>query len=67
MANSTDDASMLRATTGTAEGDLVPGAAEERADFIRALTAGLKDRETSRDVSIDDAVIRLRLDRNEAP
>ena len=68
MANSTDDdASLRRATTGMATGDLAPGAAEERADFIGAVTAGLKDLETGRDVAVDDAAIRLGLGRNKAP
>lgn len=53
--------------TATGKGDLVPGAAEERANFIRAVTVGLNDLETGRDVSFDDAAIRLGLDRNEVP
>jgi hypothetical protein len=62
-----DDASMRRITTSTAKGDLAPGAAEEQADFIRAVTVGINNLETGRDVSFDDAAIRLGLDRNEAP
>jgi hypothetical protein len=46
---------------------LAPGAAEEQADFIRAVTVGINNLETGRDVSFDDAAIRLGLDRNEAP
>jgi hypothetical protein len=46
---------------------LVPGAAEEQADFIRAVPVGINNLETGCDVSFDDAAIRLGLDRNEAP
>jgi len=68
MADSTDDdARMRRTTIGTAKGDSVTGVAEDRADFIRAVTAGLDDLENSRDVPFDDAVIRLGLDRKELP
>ena len=60
-----DDASMRLVMTGTAKGYLVPGAADERANFNRAVTVGLNDLETDRDVSFGDAAIRLGLDRNE--
>ena len=63
MANpADDDASMRRVTTGTAKGYLVPRAADERANFIHAVTVGLNDLETGRDVSFDDAAIRLGVD-----
>jgi hypothetical protein len=61
-----DDASMRRVTIATATGDLVSGAAEERADLIRNFTVGLKDLETVRDVSFADAAIGFGLDQNEA-
>ena len=68
MANPPDDnASMRGTTTSAANGDLVPGAAEEQADFIRAVPVGINNLETGRDISFDDAAIRLGLDRNEAP
>jgi hypothetical protein len=68
MAYSTDhDVSMRRALSGTVKGDLVPGDAEDRADFIRAVTAGLNDLEAGRETSFADAAIRLGLDRGEAP
>jgi len=58
---------MRRATTGAVTGDLVPGVAEERGDSIRAVTAGLDDLETGREISFDETPIRLGLGRNEAP
>ena len=65
MADSTDDDVCVRSVTNDmAKGDSVPGAAEERANCIRAASIDLK---TGRDVSSDDAATRLRLDRNEAP
>lgn len=68
MANPTDhDASMRSATTVAAAGDLAPRGAEERADFIRAVTAGLNDLEAGREISFDDAAIRLGLNLDGAP
>ena len=68
MANRTDhDASRRSATTVAATGDLPPRGAEERADFIRAVTAGLNDLEAGREISFDDAAIRLGLNLDEAP
>jgi hypothetical protein len=48
-------------------GGKVRGAAEERANSIRAVTVGLYGLETGRDVSFADAAIGLGLDQNEAP
>jgi hypothetical protein len=58
---------MRRVTIGTATGDLIPGAAQERADFIHAVTAGFNNLEAGREISFDDAAIGLGLDRGEAP
>ncbi|NIW84994.1 MAG: hypothetical protein GWN09_00030 [Gammaproteobacteria bacterium] len=55
------------ATTVAATGDLIPRGAEERAVFIRAVTAGLNDLEAGREISFDDAAIRLGLNLDEAP
>lgn len=62
-----DDASMRRVTSDIAIGDLLPRAAEERADFIRAVDAGLNDLESGREIPFDDTAIRLGLDRNDLP
>ena len=59
------NASVRSETTGTATGDLVRGATEERADFIRAATVGLEYLEAGREFSFDAAAIRLGLDRVE--
>ena len=60
MANlADDDANMHCVTTATASGDLVLGAAEERADYIRAVSVGLNDLEAGLEISFDDAAIRL--------
>lgn len=68
MANPPDaNTGTRRVTTGAAIGYLVPGAAEERTQFIRAVTAGRNDLETERDISFDDAAVRLGFDQNEAP
>jgi hypothetical protein len=58
---------MRRATTVAATGDLIPRGVEERADFIRVVTAGLNDLEAGREASFDDAAIRLGLNLDEAP
>ena len=41
--------------------------AEEGAYLIRAVTAGLNDLEAGREISFDDAAIRLGLNLDEAP
>lgn len=56
---------MRSATTGAVTGDSITSAAKERADFSRAVTAGLEDLEAARELSFDDAAIRLGLDRGE--
>jgi hypothetical protein len=58
---------MRSATTVTATGDLIQGDAKERADFIRAVTAGLNDLEAGCEIASDDAAIRVGLDRNGVP
>ena len=66
MENAADhNANMGNETIDTAIGDLIPIAAKERAGFIRAVTAGLEDLEAGRELSFDDAAIRLGLDRGE--
>lgn len=68
MANSTDDDGSLRhVTNGVAKGDSVPSAAQERANFIRAVRIGLDAFEAGREHSFDDAAIRLGLDGDKAP
>jgi len=62
-----DDARMRNVTTVTVKGYWVPGATEDPASLIRAVTVDLNDLETARDVSFDGAAIRLGLDRNELP
>ena len=67
MANSTgDDGSLCHVTNGVAQGDPVAGAAEERANFIRAVGIGLEDLGAGREHSFDDAATRLGLDRDKA-
>jgi hypothetical protein len=57
-----DDASMRCVTAGTATGDFALGGGGEWADFIRAVSIGLNDLEAGREISFDDAAIRLGLD-----
>ena len=65
MTNSTDDVSARLATTGPAKEDPVLGAAEDQANFIRAVTIGLSELEAGREMSFDHAAIRLGLERGE--
>jgi hypothetical protein len=68
MADSTDDDVGMRCVPkGTAKGNPVPGGAEDQANFIRAVSIGLSDLEAGREISFDDAGIRLGLDRNPSP
>lgn len=62
MANSPEDNTSMRGvTTDSGKGYLVPGTAEEQANFIRAVTVGFNDLETGRELSSVDAAIRLGL------
>ena len=66
MADSTDDdVSMRSVTNRMAKGDSIPGAAEQQANFIRAVGIGLNDLSNGREFSFGYAVIRLGLDRVE--
>ena len=65
MTNSNDDVSARLATTGPAEEDPVSGAAEDQANFIRAVTIGLSELEAGREMSFDHPAIRLGLERGE--
>jgi len=59
------DVSACRATTGPAKEDLVLGAAEGQANFLRAASIGSSDLETGGEVLFDQAAIRLGLQRRE--
>lgn len=65
MTDSSDDVRARRATTGPAKEDPVLGAAEDQADFIRAVSIGLSDLEAGREISFDHPAIRLGLEPGE--
>jgi len=68
MTDSTGDGvSMHRFTNDTTKGDSVQGVAEEQANFMRAVSIGLKDLDSGREISSDDAATRVWPDRGTAP
>jgi hypothetical protein len=56
---------MRNETTDSTTGDLIPSAARERLDFIRVVISGLEHFEAGRELSFNEAAIRLGVDQSE--
>ncbi|MCO6442113.1 MAG: hypothetical protein J5I81_13785 [Nitrococcus mobilis] len=60
-----DNPIMRNEMTDSTKGGSILSAANERAEFIRAVIVGLEDLEADRELSFDKAAIRLGVDQSE--